>query len=324
MGYVSPELIEKAKQMDLLTYLRNYEPNELVRESKTQYCTKTHDSLKISNGFWNWCSVGIGGKSAVDYLEKVRGIEFPKSAEIVLEKMKIKAPIIAQTQEEKKPTTIILPEKNDNENKVINYLKQRGIDEEIIKKCIEKKLIYEEKHYHNVVFCGYDEIGNIKYAGCRATNESKFKSDATGSNKSYSFRLEANRKVDTIYIFEGAIDLLSYATFFKMHGLEWENKTLISLAGVYQPARIIEESKIPITIQKYLEKHQEIKNIVLCLDNDIAGRNASRALRTVMSDKYVVLDRPPKKCKDYNAYLCNFLGIKSKENMKKIQKERTR
>lgn len=34
MGYVSPELLEKAKQMDLLTYLKNYEPNEISKGIK--------------------------------------------------------------------------------------------------------------------------------------------------------------------------------------------------------------------------------------------------------------------------------------------------
>lgn len=63
------------------------------------------------------------------------------------------------------------------------------------------------------MFVGYDENGNAKYAGCRATNNSKFKNDATGSSKSYSFRLESKEKTDTIYIFEGAIDLLSFASF---------------------------------------------------------------------------------------------------------------
>lgn len=28
--YIPPELVEKAKQMDLLTYFKNYYPNELV------------------------------------------------------------------------------------------------------------------------------------------------------------------------------------------------------------------------------------------------------------------------------------------------------
>lgn len=65
--YIPPELVEKAKRMDLLTFFKNYYPEELVQETRTQYCTKTHDSLKMSNGFWNWCSRGIGGKNAVDF-----------------------------------------------------------------------------------------------------------------------------------------------------------------------------------------------------------------------------------------------------------------
>ena len=295
MGYVTPEMKKKAEEMDLLTYLKNYDPNELVRETRTQYCTREHDSLKISNGFWNWYSKGIGGKNAKDYLEKVKGVKFPKSVEIILEKMQIQVPIYTIKQEKKQEQNLILPEKNITSDKVKSYLKSRGLDKEIIQKCIEKHLIYEEKHYHNVVFVGYDEVGNARYAGCRATNESKFKNDATGSNKKYSFRLESNQKTDKIFIFEGAIDLLSYATLFKLYGQNWEDKTMLSLAGVYQPAKILEQSKVPIAIQNYLDKHSEITKIYLCLDADEAGRNATKALKTVMSDKYEIIDRPPKK-----------------------------
>ncbi len=33
-----------------MTYLRNYEPQELVHVSGNTYCTREHDSLRISNG----------------------------------------------------------------------------------------------------------------------------------------------------------------------------------------------------------------------------------------------------------------------------------
>ena len=46
MPFIAPELIIQAKQMDLLTYLKNYEPYELVKFSGNTYCTRTHDSLK--------------------------------------------------------------------------------------------------------------------------------------------------------------------------------------------------------------------------------------------------------------------------------------
>lgn len=321
MPYYSKEQINHAKEMDLFTYLKNYEPNELVKESRTQYCTKTHDSLKISNGYWNWCSKGIGGKNAVDFLEKVRGYKFIKAVEIILNKENIQTPVYQRIQERDKLQQIILPEKNSNNNKAISYLKARKIDEEIIKNCIENKLIYEDKFYHNVIFLGYDFDGNIKYGGRRATNNTNFKSDITGSNKGYSFKLESNKKTDTIYIFEGAIDLLSYATLLKKYDYNWQEKTMISLAGVYQPARIIEESKVPKTLQNYLEKHKEIRKIVLCLDNDPAGRNATKALQIVLSKKYEIVDKPPKKCKDYNEYLCEILNKKSKQFYRKNNEE---
>lgn len=50
MPYIPPEVVAKAKEMDLLTYLKNYEPGELVHFGGSTYCTRTHDSLKISNG----------------------------------------------------------------------------------------------------------------------------------------------------------------------------------------------------------------------------------------------------------------------------------
>lgn len=295
--YIPPEMVKEIKKIDLLTYFKNYEPNELVRDSRTQYSTKTHSSLKISNGYWNYFNGGFGGKNAVDYVEKMLGYKFPESIEYIIKKMNGRIPVYIPQAEKRNNVTLILPEKNDNTNRVKQYLNSRGIDNEIIQKCIEKHLIYEEKHYHNAVFVGYDEMGNARYAGCRATNESKFKSDATGSSKQYSFKLESNKKTDKIFIFEGAIDALSYATLFKLYGQNWEDKTLISLAGIYQPAKIIEQSKVPVAISNYLEKHPEVTKIYLCLDNDEAGRNATNALKTVMSDKYEIIDRPPKKRK---------------------------
>ena len=64
MPFYDSEAIERARQVDLLTYLQTCEPQELVHVSGNVYCTKTHDSLRISNGKWCWFSRGIGGYSA--------------------------------------------------------------------------------------------------------------------------------------------------------------------------------------------------------------------------------------------------------------------
>ena len=84
MPYIAPEVITEAKRMDLLTYLREYEPGELVKFSSNTYTTRTHDSLKISNGKWMWWSRGIGGKSALDYLIKVRGMDFVGAVQTIM------------------------------------------------------------------------------------------------------------------------------------------------------------------------------------------------------------------------------------------------
>ena len=84
MPYISPEVILEAKQIDLLTYLKACEPSQLVRVSGNTYCTKEHDSLKISNGKWMWWSRGIGGKTALDYLIKVQGYSFLEAVQAIL------------------------------------------------------------------------------------------------------------------------------------------------------------------------------------------------------------------------------------------------
>lgn len=60
MPYIPPEVVEKAREMDLLTYLKSYEPQELVHFGGNTYCTREHDSLKISNG--KWCCRGSGNR----------------------------------------------------------------------------------------------------------------------------------------------------------------------------------------------------------------------------------------------------------------------
>lgn len=40
MPYIKPETILQAREMDLLTWLKNYEPQELVHFSGNTYCRK--------------------------------------------------------------------------------------------------------------------------------------------------------------------------------------------------------------------------------------------------------------------------------------------
>ena len=86
--------------------------------------------------------------------------------------------------------------------------------------------------YHNAVFIGYDEKGIPRYAALRGT-ASKFKGEATGSDKQYSFNIPAAKESTTVHLFEAAIDLLSYATMEYRAGRDWHKDHLLSLAGVF-------------------------------------------------------------------------------------------
>lgn len=310
MPYIAPEVITEAKRMDLLTYLREYEPGELVKFSSNTYTTRTHDSLKISNGKWMWWSRGIGGKSALDYLIKVRGMDFVEAVQTIMGNGSVSFPTCENiTSYEEQP--LLLPEKSPTTDVVFDYLFGRGIDYEIINYCLEQELIIESLPYHNAVFIGYDENKEPKYAAYRATNQSRIMGDCTGSKKQYSFRLTAENTGE-VHLFECAIDLLSYATLMKLEGKDWRQFNLVSLAGVYSPKQRIEDSKVPVTLGRLLEKDKTIRRIVLHLDNDIAGRKATKALQTILSDKYEVVDDPPQYGKDVNDFLCKRLGIKDK------------
>ena len=67
MAYFTPEDIQQAKQLDLLTYLQIYEPDQLVRVSSDTYCTKEHDSLKISKDVNDQLKIRVGLKRKEDF-----------------------------------------------------------------------------------------------------------------------------------------------------------------------------------------------------------------------------------------------------------------
>lgn len=298
--WVTPEQIEKAKQMDLLTYLQSYEPGNLKKISHDTWCTKEHDSLKISNGKWHWFSRHIGGKTALDYLIKVKGISFVKAVEIITSYAAVLPPVCTKTEKPIEPKELELPPYNEDICEVWRYLKGRGISDTVIDYCQDNKMLYEDAKYHNCVFLGYD--GNTpKYGAVRSTN-SDFKRDLTGSDKRFSFFIPAESETQTVHLFESAIDLLSYASLEIRIKRNWHRDDLLSLAGVYKTDK---KQDIPLALRTYLERHNGTKVVYLHLDNDEIGRTATKQITEALSSQYTVIDQPPQSGKDFNDYLKN-------------------
>lgn len=304
MRYIAAEDVAKAKEMDLLTYLRNYEPQELVHVSGNTYCTREHDSLRISNGKWCWFSQGIGGRSALDYLIKVKGIPFTQAAEIILGREAEKPPVFYR-QKERKHTNLLMPELSETTDRVEKYLQGRGIHPVIIRYCLDNKLLFESADYHNAMFVGYDKDGKARYGALRST-VSSYKGELTGSDKHFSFFLEGKPNTEHIHVFESAIDLLSFATLALLAGRDWKSETYLSLAGVFQTKR---ENVVPVALSRFLDEHPSVRKIHLHLDNDAVGRGAVKGIVGGLQGKYQVYDEPPAHGKDVNDELKIRVGL---------------
>ena len=305
MAYYTKEDINKVKKLDLYTYLKNYQPDELIHFSRNTYVTREHDSLKISNGMWYWFSRNVGGKTALEYLIKVKNYSFTSAVEHLLNCLNV-VPLKFNNEYKRKIYKLCLPKSNFDNQNVINYLLKRGIDKDIIYYCIYNEMIYEDIN-NNVIFIGYDYNKEIKYAGVRGTKGVRYLKDVYGSNKQYSFRINAIKNSNVVHVFESAIDLLSYATLLKQRKEDWQKDNLISLAGVYMPSKNIKDSKVPSALNTYLEHYSNVNKIILHLDNDAAGVSSACSIKTALSPIYEVINDPPPYGKDYNDYLLRTL-----------------
>lgn len=216
-------------------------------------------------------------------------------------------------QKKEEPKELLLPKRFKNCDRVVQYLFGRGIDYQLIQDCVADGTIFESAEYHNAVFVGKDESGTPKYAACRSTLGSSFKQDASGSDKRYSFRLLAKEPTASVHLFEAAIDLLSYATYLKCEGKDYRKENLLSLSGVYQPKKEIQDSKVPIALTTFLKVNPHIKTIILHLDNDKTGRLCTAALKELLKKDYEIVDDPPPVGKDFNDFLLSYLGMEQRK-----------
>lgn len=310
MPYIDPSVVAQAKQIDLLTYLQEREPDELVRIGPNAYATKTHDSLKISNGKWYWWSRGFGGRTALDYLIKVRNMKFTDAVNHLASRLPTPTP--AGQPAEKKTSELkrlILPPRHVDARIAISYLESRGIARSVIDHCIDKGAVYESRRgsLSNVVFVGCDNHGIPRYAairGCRG----KFRGEAEGSDKRYAFRLADYPLNTEAHVFESAVDALSYATLLEMQGCDWRRENLISLGGVPPVSARPGRESVPAALARYLADNPGTQTLRLHLDNDAAGLNAAALISALLSARREVRIEPPETGKDVNDELMALTG----------------
>ena len=297
MSWVSEERVTAAREVDLLTYLQEREPGELVKSAPGEYRTATHGSLVISNGAWFWNRGQFGGVSAIDYLIKIRGMGFVAAVESVCG---IRTPTPALNTQENMPAgkredkILKLPPHVKFPSKLLSYLQSRDIDPYILRQCMEAGILYEGRYNGEAVcvFVGRDNSGKDRFGCVRGIN-SDIKRDCVGSDKRCGFYLAAkDADGGVVAVFEAPTDALSHATLFP----NWSGHRL-SLGGTS-----------PVALLSFLAEHPETSHVSLCLDADNAGKTAAGRIREMLAgDKrflhITVTKDPPKEGKDFNDML---------------------
>jgi hypothetical protein len=290
---ISDEQIALARGVDLLSWLMRNEPDSIRKCGLNEYCLAEHDSLKISNGKFYWFSRGFGGASALDFLVKVRGVDFVAAVQSLTDGA-VLPPYQAMRKDfpPKPAKPLALPPANINNHRVYAYLRRRGIGKDIINRCLKDGTIYESKAHHRCVFVGKDG-DKPRFAFERGTIDD-YKKDVQGSSKQFSFNLPPDTSEGgyNLAVFESPIDSLAHFEIHRMGQTEWDGYRL-SLGGIGSAA-----------LTGFLERHPEISSVKLCLDADQAGNDAtSRIIHELLKDRRYsqikIIASPPPLGKDY-------------------------
>jgi len=177
-------------------------------------------------------------------------------------------------------------EPEDTEHITWLYLiKHRGIARDVVAHFAKAGLLYEDAEYHNAVFVGTDTDGVPHHAHKRSANSygKAFRLNVEGSDPQYSFHYVGTGR--SLYVFEAPIDMLSFITLYPEN---WQRHSYVACCGTsIQP------------VLQMLEQVPQLDTILLCLDNDEAGHQASRRMREQLEMRYSV-ERLIPESKDWN------------------------
>ncbi len=286
------ELIQQARSADLLDYFRS--SGYQIEQHSNNFYIKDFPGLCIkpdNNQWYNHYTNEGRTNNSIDCLTNVLGRSFNqavyeltgrdianiRSSEYPSYKKPqyTSPPRPSQNQTEKENKELEMPKQSANMRRVFAYFCQtRKIPSEIVEELVHSHLLYQSENEFtatangktqsfrnaNAVFVHQDNDGKIIGAEIQGTNSYKrYKGVAAGTGDScfmFTPVPSNDNKIRRAYIFESAIDLMSFYTFCDRKKLS--GSVLVSMSGL-KPA-----------VPKKLEA--EGVQIISCVDNDDAGR----------------------------------------------------
>lgn len=178
MAHLEEDVIERAKNTDMIALLESEEGFSFKSTyGEREFKCIEHNSLVVNGNRrrWYWNSRQVGGNNAIDYLVKIRGMNFRDAVLHLVGDREQTAytPIrkaVTENVSVSKPVRFVLPEQahfpdgRRNYSNIIAYLnKGRGIDVNIINTLIASGQIYQGVQYNGLHIVGYNDEGMAFY-----------------------------------------------------------------------------------------------------------------------------------------------------------------
>lgn len=178
MAHLEEDIIEGAKNTDMIALLESEEGFSFKSTyGEREFKCIEYNSLVVNGNRrrWYWNSRQVGGNNAIDYLVKIRGMNFRDAVLHLVGDREQTAytPIrkaVTENVSVSKPVRFVLPEQahfpdgRRNYSNIIAYLnKGRGIDMNIINTLIASGQIYQGVQYNGLHIVGYNDEGMAFY-----------------------------------------------------------------------------------------------------------------------------------------------------------------
>ena len=319
--------------------------------------TVEHDSIVIyeDDNTYHRYSNGNGG-DAVAFMMEFSGIDesdlnkhdqVNECIRILEQRLKINPELaVQQVRYKREKPKFVMPEKADTNRKVRDYLcRTRGIEERIVDKWIDEGLLFQEAgRYGNCVFVSRDENGKPVYGVKRSADPArKFVVDVEGSDyrqgffikgeaDMYSFK-KCNNPDERIehpilFVTEAVIDLMSLQSLYlRRRDYELRQQGKLDCEPDDYENRFLNSNWYSLNgCRKYdgllntIASHKGIKDVFLALDNDEAGRNASKAIKEEIQKRFpdrkidVSIRVPPTEGRDWNDELKEGFSLSARDD----------
>lgn len=264
----------RANSVDLVEFLRR-QGEKLIPSGRDKRLASDHSITVRGNQWFDHESEQGGG--AISFVQSFYGLNYPEAVTRLLGGEQGIIYETAKQQEPEQPKTFTLPPASQTMRRVYAYLlQQRLISRDVLNAFAQRGLIYESrerskdktKEYHNAVFVGLDEHGVARHAHKRGlyTQGKNYRGNVEGCDPRYSFHWIGTS--DRLYVFEAPIDLLAFLTFYPE---DWQQHSYVALCGTAEHAMLW-----------MLEQNQDLRKIILCLDHDAAGIEATGRLTDIL------------------------------------------